>query len=70
MCLSHFCLILVISRTGQPRFMAAKGRRKPSYDKGQLINLLIVQDGLEGRKLCSPPQDGEKGNEDVNMGEV
>ena len=50
--------------------MAAKGRRKPSYDKGQLINLLIVQDGLEGRKLCSPPQDGEKGNEDVNMGEI
>ena len=28
-----------------------------------------IQDGLEGEKLCSHPVDGEKGNEDVNMGE-
>jgi len=28
----------------------------------------LVQDGLEGQELCSHPVDGEKGNEDVNMG--
>ena len=31
--------------------------------------LNIIQDGLEGQELCSNPVDGEKGNEDVNMGE-
>ena len=29
-----------------------------------------IQDGLEGEKLCSRPVDGERGNEDVNMGEI
>jgi len=28
----------------------------------------FVEDGLEGEKLCSRPVDGERGNEDVNMG--
>lgn len=30
---------------------------------------LNIQDGIEGEQLCSPPVDGERGNEDVNMGE-
>jgi len=28
----------------------------------------LVQDGLQGKELCSAPVDGQKGNEDVNMG--
>ena len=34
-----------------------------------LLSLVNFQDGLEGEQLCSSPVDGEKGNEDVNMGE-
>ena len=33
-----------------------------------MLDQLNIEEGLEGAQLCSPPVDGERGNEDVNMG--
>ena len=33
-----------------------------------MLDQFHTQDGLQGKELCSAPVDGQKGNEDVNMG--